>query len=34
MKHSYPPRLSVAELHQEFEAYLEYRRTGGVDRKV
>jgi hypothetical protein len=34
VKHQYPRRLSVAELRQEFEAYLEYRRTGGADRKV
>jgi hypothetical protein len=26
MKHHYPPRLSAAELHQELDAYLEYRR--------
>lgn len=34
MKHDYPPRLSAAELRQELDAYLEYRRTGGADRPV
>ncbi len=34
MKHDYPPRLSVDEMRQELDAYLEYRRTGGADRKV
>jgi hypothetical protein len=34
MKYEYPARLSVAELRQELDAYLEYRRTGGADRKV
>ena len=34
MKHDYPTRLSVAELQQELDAYLEYRRTGGADRPV
>jgi hypothetical protein len=38
MKHEYPVRLSVDELRQELEAYLEYRRgrveepTIGMDR--
>lgn len=31
---NYPPRLSVAELREELETYLEYRRTGGEDRPV
>ncbi len=34
MEHDYPPRLSVDELRGELDAYLEYRRTGGADRKV
>jgi hypothetical protein len=34
MKYEYPPRLSVEELRQELDAYLEYRRTGGADRPV
>jgi hypothetical protein len=34
MKHDYSPRLSAAELRQELDAYLEYRRTGGADRPV
>jgi hypothetical protein len=34
MKYEYPQRLSVQELRQELDAYLEYRRTGGKDRPV
>ncbi len=34
MKYEYPSRLSVQELRNEFDAYLEYRRTGGKDRPV
>jgi hypothetical protein len=34
MQGTYPPRLSVAELRQELDAYLGYRQTGGADRKV
>jgi hypothetical protein len=30
----YPPRVSVAELRQELDAYLKYRRSGGADRPV
>ena len=34
MEHDYPARLSVAELRQELDAYLEYRRMGGANRSV
>lgn len=29
MKHAYPPRLTVAELRQEMNAYLDARRRAG-----
>ena len=34
MQGTYPPRLSVAELRTELDAYARYRQTGGLDRPV